>query len=102
MQFAIVHWIRVGIALRTHVPKWPDLPWRPDSGQNRFLQILGFGMEHYCLLPIAYCLLPIVYCLLHIAYCLLPIAYCILPTAYCLLPIAYCLLLIAYCLLSIA
>ena len=71
------HWIRAGIAVRTHVLKWPELPWRPDSGQNRFLQILGFGGG--ALLPIAYCLLPIAYCLLPIAYCLLPRqdAYCL-------------------------
>ena len=48
------HWIRAGIAVRTHVLKWPELPWRPDSGQNRFLQILGFLGE--ALLPIAYSL----------------------------------------------
>ena len=76
MQFAFVHWIRAGIALRTHVPKWPELPWRPDSGQNRFLQILRFLVEHYCLLL----------SVLHIGLVELPIAYCLLPIA--LLPIA--------------
>ena len=38
--------------------------------KNIFADFAFFGVEHYCLLPIAYCLLPIAYCLLPIAYCL--------------------------------
>ena len=66
MQFGMGHWIRAGIAVRAHVLKWPELPWRPYSEQNQlFADFVFWGGA---LLPIAYCLLPIAYCLLPIAY----------------------------------
>ena len=78
------HWIRAEIPLLTHVLKCPELPWRPDSEQNGFWQILGFLGR--ALLPIAYCLLPIAYAWLD-AYRLRmhTASECILPlNAYCL------------------